>query len=242
MSNWWLFVFSVLPPLFFVIYIYKRDRIKPEPKKAIFRIFMLGVLSCGAVLLIGVFFLPLSSFFEKYPLSSAIFNAFIMAGFIEEGVKFLLIRKYVYKKPYFDEIMDGIVYTVVAGMGFACIENIVYVMMSGGIDVAIARAILSVPMHASCSAIMGFYIGMTKFEQDPVLRRKYLWKGFLFAWMLHGLYDVCIFIGNAELGNIFYLGIFPIVIFAVINARKRIKTALRMDEERNASLPSPASL
>ncbi len=224
-----LCISAITPPIFFVFYIYRKDKARPEPKKHVLRLFLIGAVSCIIISLIGIPLLVIAWSFERNVLLYSIFEAFLVAGFVEEGVKILLVRRYVYKKPYFDEVMDGIVYTVAAGMGFACIENVLYVMQNG-IGCAVLRAILSVPGHAAWSAVMGYYIGMSKLAKAPRLKRKYLFIGFLIAFLLHGLYDVFLFIGGSKGDWIIGLASIPVIIFSIVLAKKKIKLALQADE------------
>ncbi len=129
-----------------------------------------------------------------------------------------------FKKKDFDEVMDGIVYTVVASLGFACFENVMYVM-SGGVGVALTRAFTAVPLHAFCSGIMGYYIGMAKFDQAN--QKKYFRKGLFIAILTHGLYDFLL-LGSPEFAKLWgetaagliALGVFPILIFSFIYIKK----------------------
>ena len=57
-------------------------------------------------------------------LGETAYLAFIVAGFTEELFKFLVVRTTIYKSPYFDEPIDGLVYSSAAALGFASLENI----------------------------------------------------------------------------------------------------------------------
>ena len=77
-------------------------------------------------------------------------------------LKLWVVRKYIYPSDYFDEVMDGIVYMVGASLGFACFENILYVL-ENGLKVAIVRSFTVVPLHAFALGLMGFYLSKAKF-------------------------------------------------------------------------------
>ena len=112
--------------------------------------------------------------------------SFLIIAPIEEFLKFIAVRKWIYRSLEFDEIMDGIVYTVAASLGFAALENIFYVLPLG-LHTGIARAFLAVPGHACFGALMGYYIGKAKF--NPAKETRLMAKGIIYAILSHGIYD-----------------------------------------------------
>jgi RsiW-degrading membrane proteinase PrsW (M82 family) len=165
--------------------------------------------------------------FIASPVLFYLVRAFVVAGLCEEFIKLCVVKKFAYNNVHFDEVMDGIVYTVVASLGFACMENILYVMGSD-IQVAVLRAVTAVPMHSFCSGLMGYYIGKAKFAESKKQERVFLYKGLAIAVFLHGLYNFCIFI-SAIWGFAFSLLIFPIIIVAFLKLKGKIKMALKED-------------
>jgi RsiW-degrading membrane proteinase PrsW (M82 family) len=122
--------------------------------------------------------------------------AFAVVAFSEEFVKYLFLRYYIYPKAVFDEPLDGIVYAVMIGMGFATLENVLYVVVRTQ-DVATAfqvgwlRMTTAVPGHAIFAIVMGYFVGWAKFA--PRYRAAFLWIGLFAAIGLHGIYDYFIF-------------------------------------------------
>ena len=115
----------------------------------------------------------------------ALLSAFILAAVTEELMKYWILQRYCTRQSAFDEPMDGMVYGAVASLGFAALENVLYVV-GGGWGVAALRAVLSVPGHVSYGAIMGYYVGQARFTPGwPHSARRGLW----FAILLHGLFD-----------------------------------------------------
>lgn len=221
---------AIVPALTIVIYFYRKDRAKPEPKGIIIKIFLLGLLSTVPAIFIELGIDELRGFLNPYyRILYPLFKAFIIAGLVEESLKLFIVKKYAFRKKCFDEVMDGIVYTVVAGMGFACLENVLYVMGSG-ITVGILRAFTSIPMHASVSVIMGYWIGKAKFSRTIASRRKLILKGFLLAVLFHGLYDLCIF-AIPFWSEFVLIGLLPVLAWTILLAKRKIKAALREDEE-----------
>ena len=119
--------------------------------------------------------------------------AFLIVALSEEFSKFLVVRFYCYPKKAFDDPFDGIIYSVMVGMGFATIENVGYVYQNGLI-VGLMRLFLSVPGHATFAILMGYYVGMAKF--NPAKSGWYLFLGLLLAVIFHGTYDFCLFAGK----------------------------------------------
>jgi len=156
------FVMAVIPSVLLVCYYYRQDNKKPEPKGLVIKIFILGIVCVIPVIFLESLACLFNRMFAWSPVLFNMVRAFIVAGFCEEFIKLRVVKIYAYNDIHFDEVMDGIVYTVVASLGFACIENIIYVM-STNLQVAVFRAVTAVPMHAVCSGLMGYYIGKAKF-------------------------------------------------------------------------------
>ena len=165
--------------------------------------------------------------FVEVPLFLVFFRAYVVAAFCEEVFKLLIVKKFAYNKVAFDEMMDGVVYTIMASLGFACMENILYVI-GGGIGVAILRAFTAVPMHAVASGMMGAYIGRAKFAADKHAEKSLLYKGLWIAILIHGLYDFFLFAAPV-LGAIWGFAIFPLLIWTFIKLRRKIKSAIAED-------------
>jgi RsiW-degrading membrane proteinase PrsW (M82 family) len=173
-----LLVLAIAPAVFIFLYIYSKDRYEPEPLHLVAWVFILGALSTIPA---GVLELP----FPEGIISSA-----VAAPVIEEGLKFLIVFLAVYRRPEFSEPMDGIVYATAASLGFATLENILYVM-DGGLAVGIVRAIVSVPGHVIFSCIWGFALGIAKFRPAPE-RFGIIATGLMGGMLLHGVFNFSI--------------------------------------------------
>jgi RsiW-degrading membrane proteinase PrsW (M82 family) len=175
---------AIVPSLMLVWYFRARD-VYPEPAGVLWKTFFLGVLTVIPVLIVA---LPLASMIKGVgdPIVAGFLSAFLTAAGPEEFFKFVVVAGYCARHKEFDEPMDGVVYGAVASLGFATLENILYVS-SGGLAVAIMRAILAVPCHAFMGAIMGYFVGQAKFR--PAEKGKLLALGYFVPFLLHGLYD-----------------------------------------------------
>jgi RsiW-degrading membrane proteinase PrsW (M82 family) len=232
---------AVVPALLLVRYYYRQDRARPEPKGLVVRVFLIGVLSA----LVAVPLEFLASLFQRAfdPRSIAfpLFKAFVVAGLVEEYLKLTVVRLTAWRDPAFDEVMDGIVYTVVAGMGFACLENVLYVMGVGGsVVTALARAFTAVPMHAVSSGLMGYSLGLSRFAGSPAEARALVARGLLIAVGFHGLYDFLLFV-SPMWGHWTGLLVVPLVGLGFLGLRGRIRAALEADQERERAAAEAAA-
>jgi len=206
---------AVLPALGLLWYFSRWDRSRPEPRGLLIFTFFLGFLAVLPAALIESFVDPLGLPFP--PLLQLAFRAFIVAGLVEEGTKLFVVRRFIMNRPAFDEIIDGIIYTVTASMGFAFFENIFYSV--GGPGTLLIRGFTAVPLHAAASGIMGYYIGLSRFNQPSAWK-----KGLALGILIHGFYDFFLFIG----GWFSYLS-FPLLIWGLQHLGTLHKRALQED-------------
>jgi RsiW-degrading membrane proteinase PrsW (M82 family) len=179
-----LAVSAVIPSLLLVLYFHRRD-LYPEPGKVIWATFGLGIATIPGVLIVA---LPVAAVLKGIPDAhvAGLCGAFLTAAIPEEFFKLLVVRFYAARHAAFDEPMDGVVYGAVASLGFATLENVLYVT-SGGVGVAVLRAFTAVPAHAFMGAIMGYYIGRAKFHPEERVRAGIM--AYFVPMILHGLYD-----------------------------------------------------
>ncbi len=173
---------TVVPFVILLRYYYRRDLFR-EPRRALVRTFLLGLaITVPAVHVeIGLSAIPLGA---AGPLTTALFSAFVTAAIPEEALKLLVLRGYCARQASFDEPMDGIVYGATAALGFAALENILYVA-DGGLVTAAVRSVTSVPMHATWGAVLGYYVARAQRGG----KRSDIWRGLAIAVAAHGLFD-----------------------------------------------------
>lgn len=198
---------SALAPVAVALwYIFKKDSAQPEPTKWLAKAFWYGVLSA---LLSFAFSTPLGAIFgmeldaEVYPsIFDAFADAFLLAAIPEELAKLIMLWLLLRKNPHFDEKFDGIVYAVCIGMGFAGIENVMYLVggMEDGswIGMGISRALFSIPGHFLFAVLMGYYYSLYYWSIDRSLKAKAM---ILVAPVIaHGLFDGILFSMNVDEG------------------------------------------
>ena len=181
-----LIALAIAPGLVICLFIYLKDKYDREPLFLLLLAFMLGVLSIIPALVIElVVGKPITALMPGSVLYTAIY-AYLVVGLSEEGSKFLMLRWYAYPRKSFDEPFDGILYSVMIGMGFATIENVGYVLQHG-IGTGIVRMFLSVPGHATFAVLMGYYVSLAKLDESK--RGWYFFLGIFWAVVFHGTFD-----------------------------------------------------
>ena len=177
---------AIVPSLLIVSFIYWQDKYERENAIPMLICFLLG-----AVVTMPALFLETKAdsigWSESENFWMTFFVAFIVVAFNEELFKFIALYLFPFQQKFFNEPFDGIVYAVMIGMGFAMVENIMYVHKFGIADTW-GRAFTAVPSHGVYAIIMGYYAGLAKFNLAQ--RWPLLLKGLLFATLLHGAYDL----------------------------------------------------
>lgn len=229
---------TLVPSLLLVTYFHRRD-VYPEPPAVLWRTFGWGVLIVFPVCLVAW---PMDALAAQlgHPLLYGFASAFFGAAIPEEIFKFAVVYFYAARHIQFDEPMDGIVYGATASLGFATLENVLYVS-DGGLPVAITRAFLAVPGHAFLGAIMGYYIGRAKFTDGD--RRPLLVRALAIPILLHGLYDGPLLAGNGGGSDpgCFFLALLPMVLaIVVVEAVWATRLVRRMRTEQLAAGCPPA--
>jgi RsiW-degrading membrane proteinase PrsW (M82 family) len=206
-------IILALAPVFIIaLYVYFRDKYEKEPIGMLLKALGFGmiiVIPVGLIegLLVGI--LPLISGNSK-----AFYNAFIVAGLTEELFKFFALFILIWANRNFNEKFDGIIYAVFISLGFAAVENIIYVSQFGS-QVGYIRAISSVPAHALFGIIMGYYFGLARFR---INKNWYITRSLIYPVILHGIFDFILMMGNYFLLLIFI----PYVIFLYIFGMKKM--------------------
>ncbi|MCC5910220.1 MAG: PrsW family intramembrane metalloprotease [Clostridiaceae bacterium] len=183
-----LFIIAVTPTIAIAIAMYLNDRYDREPVSLLLKVFVYGALSVIPVLLVQKLLLSINVFAGLLGIA---FTAFIIAGLTEEYFKRAAVIYGAYNNRHFNEKLDGIVYCAFSALGFATIENIMYVVFrfSTNYYVGIMRGILSVPAHVLFAVTMGYYLSLAKYTEDEALKRKYYSRSLLVPTIFHGLFN-----------------------------------------------------
>lgn len=176
---------ALAPSVFLLHFVYVRDKYEREPLRLMLRVYFFSFLTVIPVLVLQVVPLSILEVTATQSLASRVIVAFVVAGLIEEGMKFLFVRWLAFHRPELNEPYDGILYAVAVSLGFATIENMLYVLGAAQFGVSplviiVVRAVLAVPGHALWGVIMGSYIGRAKFAVATKVRQRLLLSGLLF--------------------------------------------------------------
>lgn len=198
---WIILAAAVAPALLLLYYVYSKD-FNPEPKRLVRKGFWYGALSVFVSLTISGPFYAMGLFPQNpASLTEAVRLSFLGAGVPEESAKLIMLWLLLRHCREFDERYDGMVYAAAVGLGFACVENVMYVLSAGAgwLQVSVTRAVFAVPGHFAFAIVMGYFYSRNHFDWY----RTTLWdkiKVWLYPVLLHGAYDTLAFSSSLGAG------------------------------------------
>ena len=227
-------VFGVLPSLAWLAYYLRKD-LHPEPKKMIFKIFLLGV-----AVTLPVFFIQIGSkiLLDRTGADGLIYSLaywFLIIAFSEEFFKYLVFRASVFSSREFDEPVDAMIYMVVIALGFAALENILYLfppidqmntisfsaLVNRTVVISFVRFIGSTFLHTLCSATIGYFLALSICAAKK--KKILLILGIFISVALHGLYNFSIMTVGGPLKIIIPVGILIFLAFFVVSGFEKLK-------------------
>ena len=231
-----LLLAALVPAAFLMVQVYRLDRIEKEPPGLLLKLALFGALSglaAGAIegALTRVLDVTLGGGMLRLMLEN-----FLAVALVEEACKRWVVLKFAWNHPAFDYRFDAVVYCVFSVLGFAALENILYVA-EYGFAVAVSRALLSVPGHCFFAVYMGIYLGQAKMAERAMQRYyielpdespgQYLRASLLVPALLHGFWDFSLSVGGGLMTVLFYL--FVLAFF--IDAYRKLRFAAGSDEQ-----------
>ena len=218
-----LFILAIGPPFLMMAIIWYFDKLEREPKTLMLLLFFLGMLSCLPIAF-SELFLGLFNFFPQDSLIYNFVDMFFVVGVSEEIGKYIILFLCTWWAKSFTHKYDAIVYSVAVSLGFATLENIMYILSSqfetgDGLLVAIIRGLFSIPGHCSWAIIMGLFYGLTKHCWN---KKKYLLSCLYFVLslsipiFLHGLFDFCLVAKSILLILVFLMLVFVVDISCIV--------------------------
>ncbi|MBR3702309.1 MAG: PrsW family intramembrane metalloprotease [Alistipes sp.] len=196
-----ILITALLPVAILLFYIYRKDKNSPEPTSQLVKAFLMGILSIPLSLCLSVPFEAMGLYSSIVTtVGESVKMAFFGAAIPEEAAKLFILWLVLRKNPYFDEKMDGIVYAVCVSLGFAAVENVMYLFMNAEefLSVGIARAIFAVPGHFCFGILMGYYYSLAKFYPHSPKQNKTL--VLVAPVIVHGVYDAILFATDVAVG------------------------------------------
>ncbi|HUF38810.1 MAG TPA: PrsW family glutamic-type intramembrane protease [Anaerolineales bacterium] len=180
-------ILAIVPAIVWLAFFYRRDRLEPEPKGMVMQVFLLGALVAAAIGIPVVDNLFAVDNWLTRSTMTHILGAIFVIGFTQEFLKYAAVRFSVFGSSEFDEPVDGIVYATAAGLGYAALLNINFVIESGGVDLGagVIRITVTSLAHASFAGVVGYFLGQEKFTKRPAW-----WSaaGVSLAAVLNGLF------------------------------------------------------
>ena len=212
-----LLFLAIAPVTIVILYIYFKDKFEKEPIGFLFKNFLLGatlsIILTAILGSVGSRLIPLNN---ETSIIQQFLQAFIVVALVEGFSKYIIVRFYAQRNKEFNEPFDGIVYAVMVSMGFAALENVLYVFQYG-FATGIIRAFTAVPAHATFGILMGYFMGKAKFSDNKVILNL---TGLFLATLFHGAYDFFLFINFIPGISI---GAFVSLIIGIVLSKKAIK-------------------
>lgn len=233
----WILYFILVPallPVFLILrYIYKLDKVEREPIGFVIKVLIWGAIfsiPCAGLERFMIYIIQAYS--DTASVEYAWVENTIGVALIEELSKWLVIMIFVWKNQNFDYRYDGIVYAVTASLGFAALENILYVI-SYGTGVSIGRAIFAIPGHTTFGVFMGYFMSRAKSAWIDDKAIKLSWCKFMalvVPMVIHGFYDFLLSEQVAQLGYqwVFYIYVVLLDFFAWRVIKHEFRTDRRL--------------
>ncbi|MEK4228993.1 glutamic-type intramembrane protease PrsW [Solibacillus sp. FSL H8-0538] len=203
---------AIAPGLALLSYFYLRNQMSTEPRRTLLHSFIYGGLITFPILFIQ-YVLQAEGTFSSPFVSNVVFTS-AMEEFFKWFVIFITILRHV----EFDDPYDGILYGAAVSLGFATVENVIY-LLSFGLDTAFMRALLPVSSHALFGVVMGYYFGKSKFSMNDK-QTEYLLVALTGPIILHFSYNAILTLE----GNFVYL-MLPFMLFLWWFALRKVKLA-----------------
>lgn len=230
MNTLFILTAALLPPIALWAYICAKDP-QPEPLSWLVKAVIWGIATCFPVAYIemGISNALFGEGGEPTTLWGTTAQAFLAAALPEEAFKLLALWLLLRRNLYFDEHFDGIVYAVCVGLGFAAIENLLYVFSyEDWLYVSVSRALLAVPGHYAFAIMMGYYYSIYHFVDHST------WNGvciLLVPVVAHGIYDALAMSGAVSpyVGAITFLALIYFCVKMQKVARRRVLAMIEED-------------
>lgn len=233
-----LIIAALFPAILLWVYIWKQDA-QREPTNWLIKAVMYGIAIAFPVSLLefAINFTFFGTNGGPTSLLGTTFDAFFVAAIPEESFKLLALWLILRKNPFYDEHYDGIVYAVSIGLGFAAIENVLYLFdnIENWRSVAITRALLAVPGHYAFAVLMGYYYSLHHFVDHS--RRAAILILFM-PVLAHGIYDALALSGmvNPYVGSVCFIVLIYFCVKMHKFAQKKVIAHIQRDKEYRTSV------
>lgn len=231
---------ALIPVVILGWWIYKKDSLRPEPLRMLYKAFLYGVGSTFVTLVITSFLAMAGvKLYDLGSFKGAVSTALFAAALPEECAKLLMLWLFLRNNPYYDEYLDGIVYAACVGLGFAGTENILYLLQSDNwLGTGIMRGITAVPAHFAIACAMGYFYSKRHFGDRSKLTAVCV---LAVPVIIHWVYDALAFSeGIFPALSVVINVLFVLLIWLVYrNTMRRISTMQQLDQSRMTPPPLP---
>ena len=238
----YLFTAAVLPVALLCYYIYAKD-VNREPGNVLAKLFFFGALIVIPVIIVEILLTGIFSTEKVYDFLIVFVNVFISIALVEEGFKWLVVRNVGYDNREFDEVYDIIVYAVFVSLGFACVENVLYVF-SNGLSNAVLRAFTAIPGHTCFGVVMGYFMAKAKvgsISGNLKIVNVNLLLSLLVPALLHTVYDaILIYFTNVNGGLSLFLVFVVFDITMVLFCFNTVNRISKVQQTINTSISQGA--
>jgi RsiW-degrading membrane proteinase PrsW (M82 family) len=231
-------VLSLLPCVLWLWYFSRRTRYKRPAVRVLALTFLLGALATLPALFLNLFGQSLFlNIFGRTSWSHLLVLIFVV-GPVEEAIKLLVVYFYAYHQQEFDEALDGVTFSATAALGFAAIENVVYLAQNDPMLVLL-RGPLSNPGHALFSAVWGLSLSRAKTRPNLFSKRfPIILEGWIYASLLHSLFDILL-VAASRVSIIFFGLLVALMIVLFFQVRSRIRFHSETSPHREGTLVLP---
>ncbi|MBU1046604.1 PrsW family intramembrane metalloprotease [Patescibacteria group bacterium] len=213
------FLGGILPTIFWLLFWLKEDKLHPEPKKYIAYSFIFGIFS-------AILVLPAEEFLSQLVPGSGLLAIGVLAS-AEEIFKYFGAYFSALTKKYMDEPIDAVIYLITVALGFAALENSLFLISAiktGGADltrvllVGNMRFIGATLLHTLCSGVIGLFIALS-FYKRKVLKKRFLLFGLILSITLHTFFNFFIIKSGSGIFVVF-LAIWVAIIIMILLLEK----------------------
>ncbi len=182
------------PTLFWLWFFYRKDAIHPEPRGLVAKVFFFGMLATIPAIILEGLGNQVIPFIDSQSILPLFLGTLLIVGPAEEMSKYLVLRWRIWRRPEFDEPIDGIVYAAAVALGFATVENFFYALQDG-MAVMLLRGPISTLAHVLFAAPWGYGLGLAK-QLPPGEGAAAVRRGLFIASLAHGAFDFFLFTGQ----------------------------------------------
>jgi RsiW-degrading membrane proteinase PrsW (M82 family) len=210
--------FAISPVLFLILYIFLRFKYPKGDFSLFFKVFVIGLISI-LIIMLADWIIHKAGLDSLHSFHRTMFYAFILTAGLFELVKFLIVRFFAYKDKRFVNISDGIVYTLVAALGFYTSYSVYAYFFPPEFVKQCTYAWSIGPAVVSMAVVMGFFFGIAQKRRNSFID---LLSGLFAAIILHGVYRFCLLYNDKTL---LLMALIAMAIIAVILIVRAVRTS-----------------